>query len=58
MTYRVIKDEGGYKIVEKDTQHVVDRVVKEKPARELCRDLNLGAGFAGWTPEFFCQNFK
>lgn len=58
MTYRVVKEDKEYQVVEKDTQLVVRSVRREKVARELCRDLNLGAGFNGWTPRFFCNSLK
>lgn len=58
MTYRVQKKLDQYHIIEKDTGLVVSRVNIEEEARELCRSLNLGSGFAGYTPAFFIQDFK
>jgi hypothetical protein len=56
--YKVINDTSLFKVVEEETQQVVFVSNKEKNARNICRDLNLGSGFGGWTPTFFCQDFK
>lgn len=56
MTYRVEKNKGQYHIVEKDTDLVIRVLKVEKEAREMCRSLNLGAGFGGFTPEFFTKS--
>ena len=58
MTYRVETEQGQYQIIEKDTDLVIRQVKEEKEARELCRSLNLGAGFNGFTPAFFTEEFK
>jgi hypothetical protein len=52
MSYRVVKDANGYNIYEKysDVTIILDK--EEKEARDMCRKLNLGSGFAGWTPGF------
>ena len=53
MSYRVIQSGKEFSVVEKETEHVVYSVGHVEPANRMCRDLNLGAGFAGWTPNFF-----
>lgn len=58
MTYRVQQTADGYSIIEKDTDLNVYQTTKESGARELCRSLNLGGGFNGYTPVFFTQGFK
>lgn len=58
MSYRVEKEYGQYLVIEKDTDHIVGRVKNENKAREICRSLNLGSGFNGYTPAFFIQDFK
>lgn len=55
MTYRV---EDTNKIVEKDTGLTIEVCTTSREARKLCRTLNLGAGFNGWTPAFFTETFK
>lgn len=58
MTYRVQSINRQYAIIEKDTQLEVFHVEGESTARELCRSLNLGGGFNGYTPSFFTLEFK
>ena len=53
MSYRVIQD----KVVEKGTDLVVYRSDVVEDATSICRTLNLGGGFNGFTPTFFCENF-
>lgn len=38
-------------IKEKDTDHVF-RIASMDQAKKLCKDLNNGKGFDGWTPAF------
>lgn len=53
MSYSVKQGETGYNIVEKDTDVVIVLERSESDARALCRKMNLGSGFNGWTPPFF-----
>jgi hypothetical protein len=41
-------------VVETTTNQVIRTLPSDK-ARELCRSLNFGAGFDGWTPAFFLE---
>lgn len=56
MSYRVHKTETGYSIMEKDSNIVIELSKPEKDVRDICRKLNLGSGFNGWTPPFFATN--
>ena len=56
MTYRVQKNKKIIKVIEKDTKLVVYTTKKEIEARSMCRSLNLGSGFCGFTPEFFAED--
>lgn len=58
VSYRVESKDGHYQIVEKDNELVVMQLDTYKEARALCRSLNLGSGFDGFTPLFFTQSFK
>ena len=58
MSYRVEKEKGQYQIIEKDTELVVMELKAHEEARVLCRSLNLGSGFDGFTPTFFTLSFK
>jgi hypothetical protein len=53
MSYSVKQGDKGYNIFEKDTEVVIELERPEKEARDLCRKMNLGSGFNGWTPSFF-----
>lgn len=57
MSYSVIKnDKNLYDIFEKDTGCVIEvKKPDEKEARSLCRKMNLGSGFDGWTPDFVAK---
>lgn len=58
MSYSVKKGNTGYNIVEKDTEVVIEVERSEKEARDICRKLNLGSGFNGWTPTFFAMRME
>jgi hypothetical protein len=58
MSYSVVKNDiGSYDLLEKDSETVIQiRRAEEKEARSMCRKLNLGAGFVGWTPDFLAKS--
>jgi hypothetical protein len=58
MSYSVKQGESGYNIVEKDTDAIIVLERTEKDARALCRKMNLGSGFNGWTPTFFTKRME
>ena len=53
MSYIVKKTDVAYNIYEKGSNVLIELSFEEKKARDLCRKLNLGSGFNGWTPMFF-----
>lgn len=57
MSYSVIKSEkNAFDILEKDTGSVIEiKKTDEKEVRSMCRRLNLGSGFDGWTPDFVAK---
>jgi hypothetical protein len=57
MSYSVIKnDKNVFDILEKESENVIEiKKTDEKEARSLCRKMNLGAGFDGWTPDFVAK---
>lgn len=57
MSYSVIKSEKNvFDILEKDTGSVIEiKKTDEKEVRSMCRKLNLGSGFDGWTPDFVAK---
>lgn len=60
MSYSVIKnDKNLYDIFEKDTRVVIEVSKRsEDDARAVCRKLNLGSGFNGWTPDFVAKRMN
>jgi hypothetical protein len=60
MSYSVVKcKRGKYNLLEKETKTLIqiEKCDKEE-ARSLCRKLNLGSGFCGWTPNFLAININ
>ena len=57
MSYYVKKTETVFDVVEKGSELVMKKFGDESEARKLCRSLNLGAGFNGNTPDFFCYTY-
>lgn len=58
MSYQIEENanvKGGYDIVEKDSKVVIEMLKSKKHLRPICRKLNLGGGFNGWTPLFFAK---
>jgi len=53
MSYRVM----GNAIIEKITGYVVYKTNVVGEATRMCRSLNLGGGFNGITPDFFCLEY-
>lgn len=55
MSYSVKKGEVGYNILEKETDALIQLEKSEEEIRDICRKMNLGSGFNGWTPDFFIK---
>ena len=53
MGYRINENNGSYEIIEKGSELVVAARPEKDAAVKLCRSLNLGSGFDGFTPTFF-----
>lgn len=54
MSYSVKKNKDNrYEIFENGDDKSIFIHRSERTARSLCRKLNLGAGFNGFTPDFF-----
>jgi hypothetical protein len=53
MSYTLKKTDTAYDIYEKNSDVTIELSFEEKKAKDLCRKLNLGSGFNGWTPLFF-----
>lgn len=56
MSYSVIKSDGFYNLYEKESSIVIQiQEPDESKIRSVCRKLNLGSGFNGWTPAFIAK---
>jgi hypothetical protein len=44
-----------YEVVEVGTHQIIKSDITKEEAKTLCRHLNFGGGFDGWTPAFFTQ---
>jgi hypothetical protein len=58
MSYKVKVKDSIHTIVEKDTELVVYENEDYLISKKMCRALNLGSGFQGHTPEFFCLKYN
>lgn len=57
MGYRINEKDGSYEIIEKGSELVVAVRAEKDVAVKLCRSLNLGSGFDGFTPPFFTLKY-
>jgi hypothetical protein len=55
MSYKVVKGQEGYNIYEKQSDTTIVLGKSENDIRDICRKLNLGSGFNGWTPSFIAE---
>ena len=58
MSYAVKENNGSFDIYEKNSDVLIELKSEEKRAKDLCRKLNLGSGFNGWTPMFFAVKYN
>ena len=58
MSYRVQYEDKIHAIIEKATELTVASYESKKDAKDACRNLNLGSGFNGITPAFFCLGIR
>jgi hypothetical protein len=62
MGYKVVIEGDAVNVVEKKTgtreECIVLTLDNEESARKMSRQLNLGHGFDGWTPDFFNLKYE
>jgi hypothetical protein len=58
MSYILKKTDIAYHIYEKSSDILIELNFDEKKAKDLCRKLNLGSGFNGYTPSFFAEKYE
>ena len=51
-----LEDEGLFCVREVPTDRIIMASGTRDTAKKYIRTLNKGAGFNGWTPNFFVQN--
>jgi hypothetical protein len=56
LNYKLVTTSEKVSVVETQTDFTIKDYEKRDPARALMRHLNLGGGFAGWTPTFFTRD--
>lgn len=58
MSYKVVANaKGTFDILENSTGTTIELGFPENRARDLCRKVNLGSGFNGWTPPFMAVSY-
>jgi hypothetical protein len=55
MNYKIESKHGLYKVIEKDTGHIIGIYPTSIKAQIIKTALNNGAGFDGWTPDFLLR---
>lgn len=58
LDYKVVKDNSGFSVIENKTEQVVKSFNNHQDAKKFMKFLNLGGGFAGWTPSFMLKSIK
>ena len=59
MSYTTLKSSDDFfDVLEKNTDIIIELKRDEKTIRDICRKLNLGSGFEGFTPPFFAEKFN
>jgi len=56
LNYKLTQNDGKIAVIETQTEFEIKQFEKRDPARSLMRHLNLGGGFAGFTPTFFTKS--
>lgn len=58
MLYAIKPSKNSYEVVETQTGNQVRVGLREPEAKKLCRHLNFGGGFDGFTPDFFLRGIE
>lgn len=54
INYKIIDND----VVETQTGYIISSHSTKDQAKVVCRHLNFGGGFDGYTPQFFLQKIK
>lgn len=52
LDYKVIEKDGKFCIEERATEYIIKTFKNKDEAKKYMKFLNLGGGFAGFTPSF------
>lgn len=52
LPYKVLQVEDKFIVKEMTTDQLIAEYTDQKDAKKHCKDLNLGGGFDGFTPQF------
>lgn len=58
MSYVVKENTNHFDVYENTSNVLIELKTNETRAKDLCRKLNLGSGFNGWTPLFFSEKYN
>ena len=58
VSYKVKKIDNRHNVIEVATNRTIKKFDEFSVARTLCKTLNSGFSFDGWTPEFFLTEPK
>lgn len=59
MMYKKVKNQfDSFDIFEIPTEIMIKQNLSNDVANKLCRNLNLGGGFDGFTPDFFMNRLE
>lgn len=56
LDYKVIEKDGKFCIEERSTEYIIKSFNNKDEAKKYMKFLNLGGGFAGFTPSFILNN--
>lgn len=58
MSYSVLSGGTSFDVKENTSNVTIELGLSYDVAKTLCKTLNQGAGFDGWTPPFFAVKFE
>ncbi len=56
LDYKIVEKDGKFSILETATEYTIKTFETREEAKKVMKFLNLGGGFAGFTPSFILNN--
>lgn len=53
--YKIVESDGKFFVEERATEYIIKSFNSREEAKKYMKFLNLGGGFAGFTPAFFLK---